>query len=1091
MIAVLTTGGKEDFSTLGTYLMHGSKQNGNYTEDPSERVGFTATRNLFCDPGDRDAIVRMMLACRARTANDAKPALHLIVSWEPGDEWRRIPPDSPTQREMEDSVDYLLGELGLKRHMTWIVEHIDTDCTHVHALACGVHPRTRKMWNSSFSKARLFDACRELERAHGWRPATTKTLGEIWREEQPSLTYFEREWEALGREAPFSVKVRAVTSKYFRNAESWPQLVYVLDDQLDLFLEPRREAGMVLTTSADYIALSKIHPAFSRPKLEARFRMTWDEYRALLEAGYGRDVIHAMSVERQSQAEAGGLETAQGGEADRGQEISQGGETAQGERAQGDQSNGTNEPTPEHVSTPEREAIPDRETTPESAHERHPSRNEALRDEGRGDEGRGDEGRRDETRPEPAVPESSESTPLTVQPFEAYRAAYEAALRERDELPMQPPGNRPYSDDLKTPLHRLEDVHGAAGSAATDIGEPPPLSDLALEWDALQSIADDERRTYEELHERWEAVLADGAAAPRTVLAGYRRTAAIHGPTLARLVVLSSGDDSSQVEEGREEKVDHQIESDPSARPEAGYWMAGYWEARHVERRSDLQALHEEMTEAETRIEAIAVYRTELTRRVAEDVRVEPRIIEEAWTEPSQLRLYAAESHSSDSHSPERHAPDQHAPDQHAPVSRDADPAAQQRVDAVWDQARAAMDLARRMDRTSRRVRSLQNLVRKTVDRGVDACEVTQIVTAARRPAQAERMRAAARELTAMINLENYATRRDQSEGLRRAFEERVDELFEHGKRAEEKLVGIAQENGLHAAIRALANHPNRFGVLRGDQTRYREVCLDAMQEVNTTIDAMCKYREGGLARAAVKVTVADMLEAETMLEEYDPEVREKIVQDTSALRGDFEHLKEVVRHMPDGKALSSQADRLFERADSWSKKSLQEMMDRAQERIEASEEAERVLHGHSQLEAYFLRLYERPRDAKARFEEAAFPDGIDPKTDAFTQALDEMRRAPSRFGAQREGLGAEQTMRWATRLAGAATGYAHAAEDLRRRVRGSAYYERERQPRFRGAEALEAAKKRLVPGRPEVAQLLDGLRQDVRGLRDRGIGRW
>jgi hypothetical protein len=1015
---------------------------------------------------------------------------------------------------MEDSVDYLLGELGLERHMTWIVEHIDTDCMHVHALVCGVHPGTRKMWNSSFYKARLFDASRELEREYGWAPATTKTLAEIWREEQPSLTYFEREYEALGREMPYSVKVRILFSPAFKHAESWAQLVHEIDE-FDLFLVPRRDAGMVLTTGADYVSLSKISPAFSRPKLEARFRMTWGEYCALVEAGYAAVDIHDISLDRQSQVESGDVSDARD--------------------EHGQNQSGESPTAPENDHELESSSTEVFSTEPSR---NEPSGNEPSGNEPSGNEPSGSEAQSREAREEQAVPRQDDledlrdvegshdvdgsrdaegaskneaaevNEPAEVngqermaqeaarrdadpgkepndEPFEPYRSAYEAALRQRDSLPIDPPSSQPYSDDLKTPLLWLQDVQGrgrprpAVGSSS-DIDEPPPLSDLALEWDTLRPMADDARQEYEALHERWESALAEGAAAPREVIENYRRAAAMHGSAEARLAVLSSADESSHEDDSahvgdRHEGMDgrptdrHPMEPGPFEN-----WMAEGWTGR-----PDLQALHEEMTDAESRIGGIAVYRTELTQRVAEHLQVEPWVVEEAWTESSQPRLYA----------PAPHVPEPHSAESHSAEPQNRGTAAQKQIQDAQERALVAMDAARSLDSTSKRARNLATLVRKQVHRDVNACTAVRVAAAAYRPMEVQRERAAVKELSAMINLDDCPTYQQQREECRRAVEMRMDELFEDGNRAEEALIEVASENGVHASICALADHPSRFGVLREDQALYSEVCLDSMQDAGTTLDAFCKYREGGLARAMVRAKVAEAFHLETKLEALKPRAREMVAQDISTLRRDWDSLREEIHFMPDDKTLSSRSTRLYERANQESREYLQEMVESAREHISAGEEAERVLHDHSRLEACFSRLYEHPVEAQARFEQAAFPNGVDHKADAFAQAVDELKRTPSHFGAWHEGLTKEQVIRRVDRVADVAANYARAVEDLRRRVLGRD--DGSRRPRLRPVEALEAAKKQVLPKRLEAAHSVNKLYQDVRRLRDRGITRW
>ena len=294
MIARMTARGLKDIEVIGEYLEHGSEQNGNYTEDPSTRVGHTSTRELFAE--SREEIVAAMKRLAGKS-EATQPALHLIVSWEPGDELRGIESDNPTPEEMDAVVDRLMDALMLQEHQAWVVEHIDTDTPHLHALINGVNPRTKtRTWKRDFFAKRLIETAQQLEREYGWHPASDKTLDEMWAEDTLRESYWERNWEELGRDMPYIVKARIVTGPMFEESESWPELVDKLDE-LDLKLEPRYDRGMVLTTGVDFTRLSRIHPDYSRPKLEARFGMSWNEYRQLVGDGYSHEEIIALANE--------------------------------------------------------------------------------------------------------------------------------------------------------------------------------------------------------------------------------------------------------------------------------------------------------------------------------------------------------------------------------------------------------------------------------------------------------------------------------------------------------------------------------------------------------------------------------------------------------------------------------------------------------------------------------------------------------------------------------------------------------------------------------------------------------------------------
>ena len=138
------------FRGAGAYHLHDKGEALNKRPTTSDRVVWTATRNLVNDDPEK-AIDEMW-----RTAEDAA---HLKQA--SGHEWRRrreampvktmslswAPHQSPTREEMEATADSFLRHMGWQEHQALLIPHSDTAHPHLHIILNRVHPETGLVLN--------------------------------------------------------------------------------------------------------------------------------------------------------------------------------------------------------------------------------------------------------------------------------------------------------------------------------------------------------------------------------------------------------------------------------------------------------------------------------------------------------------------------------------------------------------------------------------------------------------------------------------------------------------------------------------------------------------------------------------------------------------------------------------------------------------------------------------------------------------------------------------------------------------------------------------------------------------------------------
>lgn len=172
------TGLGASFKGLGLYLLHDKRpeHDGMFGgdipahEQTAHRVGFTETRNLATDNGDRAWKLMIATASRADELKAAagikatgrkleKPVLHYSLNWHPD--------ERPSKEQMTAAVEASLKALGLEEHEALIVQHTEMDHSHVHIMVNRVHPETGIAAKLSNSRLALDKWADQYERDQG------------------------------------------------------------------------------------------------------------------------------------------------------------------------------------------------------------------------------------------------------------------------------------------------------------------------------------------------------------------------------------------------------------------------------------------------------------------------------------------------------------------------------------------------------------------------------------------------------------------------------------------------------------------------------------------------------------------------------------------------------------------------------------------------------------------------------------------------------------------------------------------------------------------------------------------------------------
>ena len=161
------------------YYLHDKRQEGEAASESSERVAWTATRNLATD---KPELAREIMIATAKMQDELKAqagikntgrksTAHVYaysLSWHP-DEAKGL-----NQAEMVRAADESLRAIGAQDHQALFVAHRDEPHPHVHVILNRVHPETGVMLTAGNDRLKLSE----------WALAYERDRGKIWCEQR-------------------------------------------------------------------------------------------------------------------------------------------------------------------------------------------------------------------------------------------------------------------------------------------------------------------------------------------------------------------------------------------------------------------------------------------------------------------------------------------------------------------------------------------------------------------------------------------------------------------------------------------------------------------------------------------------------------------------------------------------------------------------------------------------------------------------------------------------------------------------------------------------------------------------------------------
>ncbi len=134
------------FRGAGAYHLHDKAEKGRPHPTTSERVAWTATRNLANEDPEKaidemwhtaEDFARLKAGKGGRRCDD--PVKTLSLAWAPD--------QSPTRAQMEAAADSYLKAMGWQEHQALLFCHTDTAHPHLHIILNRVHPETGRVLN--------------------------------------------------------------------------------------------------------------------------------------------------------------------------------------------------------------------------------------------------------------------------------------------------------------------------------------------------------------------------------------------------------------------------------------------------------------------------------------------------------------------------------------------------------------------------------------------------------------------------------------------------------------------------------------------------------------------------------------------------------------------------------------------------------------------------------------------------------------------------------------------------------------------------------------------------------------------------------
>ena len=243
-------------------------------ESSTEKCIYAGARGFLTDTPASQAAEMLALAEDAVRSPD--PVSHYVLSWREG--------ERPSPDQVEEAVDILLDEMGLKGHQVIYGLHADTDNEHLHVMVNRVDPDTEKVRkiNRGFDIEAVHRAVVRIEHAQGWAVDDNKRYrlnrhGELERTRRDAASRPRRpSQQQLDRERRTGEKSGArkaieIAAPIIAQAESWEALHTTLTMHGMRYARAERtRRGAVVTIGDVTIKASRVGHEATLRSLEKR-----------------------------------------------------------------------------------------------------------------------------------------------------------------------------------------------------------------------------------------------------------------------------------------------------------------------------------------------------------------------------------------------------------------------------------------------------------------------------------------------------------------------------------------------------------------------------------------------------------------------------------------------------------------------------------------------------------------------------------------------------------------------------------------------------------------------------------------------------
>ena len=238
------------------------------SENDHEKVEYVNTLNIFYP---EDAAIEMQ-ALAVMNARSADPVFSCVLSWREN--------EIPTRKQVDESVEIVLNELGLMGCQTHYALHGNTQNLHLHICVNRIDPETYKARNpaNGWTINALERAARQIEYAQGWpieqSGRYTETCeGEIVEKPKQSEHKIRLSQGAQDLEAHTATKSaerigQETAAPIIRSSGTWAELHQNLAERG--FRYERQGSGAIIFIGETSIKASQAGRDISHSKLEKR-----------------------------------------------------------------------------------------------------------------------------------------------------------------------------------------------------------------------------------------------------------------------------------------------------------------------------------------------------------------------------------------------------------------------------------------------------------------------------------------------------------------------------------------------------------------------------------------------------------------------------------------------------------------------------------------------------------------------------------------------------------------------------------------------------------------------------------------------------